>query len=263
MSTYDELVCSSAFVSNARHTAGSQFSKRLRGAKYMTASVAFIASVALMNTAAQAQTAENLEAQYTMEVMEQALKTKQHYDLYGLHFAVDQATIQADAQPLLDDIATALENFPDWRLRSWATPTPPAMPSKTKPCRSSGPAPSRELWWNAASMLRGWIRPAPDRCARSPAMTRMRADPSMAGSNFCGSPIPRRPSDCSRRYRITLPRKPRYVWVRLHPRGCDPGRSEARLGKFRRGDAQPAGQGSCYALRRLRLSPRSCLTVQL
>ena len=117
MSTYDRLVCSSAFVSNAQHAAGSQFSKRLRGAKHMTATVAFMASVALMNTAAQSQTADNLAAQYTMAAMEQALKTKQHYDLYGLHFAVDQATIQADAQPLLDDIATALKNFPDWRLR--------------------------------------------------------------------------------------------------------------------------------------------------
>ena len=70
-----------------------------------------------MNTAARSQTADELAAQYTIAAMEQALKTKQHYDLYGLHFEIDQATIQADAQPLLDDIATALRNFPEWRLR--------------------------------------------------------------------------------------------------------------------------------------------------
>ena len=49
--------------------------------------------------------------------MEQALQTKERFDLYGLRFESDQSTINADAQSLLDDIATALKNFPDWRLR--------------------------------------------------------------------------------------------------------------------------------------------------
>ena len=49
--------------------------------------------------------------------MQQALQTREHYDLYGLRFDTDQATIQADAQPLLDDIAKALGNFPEWGLR--------------------------------------------------------------------------------------------------------------------------------------------------
>ena len=49
--------------------------------------------------------------------MEQALQTKEHFDLYGLRFESDKATIPADAQSLLDDIATALKNFPDWNLR--------------------------------------------------------------------------------------------------------------------------------------------------
>ena len=49
--------------------------------------------------------------------MEQALQTKEQFDLYGLHFASDKATIQPVSKSLLDDIATALKNFPDWRLR--------------------------------------------------------------------------------------------------------------------------------------------------
>lgn len=48
---------------------------------------------------------------------EQALQTKQHIDLYDIHFDSDKATIQPASEPLLDDIATALKNFPDWRLR--------------------------------------------------------------------------------------------------------------------------------------------------
>ena len=49
--------------------------------------------------------------------MEQALQTKERFDLYGLHFDSDKATIQPESKSLLDDIATALKNFPDWHLR--------------------------------------------------------------------------------------------------------------------------------------------------
>ena len=49
--------------------------------------------------------------------MTQALATKQHYDLYGIRFDLEKATIQRDADALLDDIAAALRNFPEWRLR--------------------------------------------------------------------------------------------------------------------------------------------------
>ena len=49
--------------------------------------------------------------------MEQALQTKERFDLYGLHFDSDSATIQPDSKSLLDDIAASLKNFPDWRLR--------------------------------------------------------------------------------------------------------------------------------------------------
>ena len=79
-----------------------------------------ISSVALLiiaNAPVRAQTAEEQERSYRREVMEQALQTKERFDLYGLHFDSDKATIQPDSKSLLDDIATSLKNFPDWRLR--------------------------------------------------------------------------------------------------------------------------------------------------
>lgn len=54
---------------------------------------------------------------YSRETMEQALMTKERYELYGILFDTDMATVQAESEPLLDDIATALVNYPDWRLR--------------------------------------------------------------------------------------------------------------------------------------------------
>jgi hypothetical protein len=54
---------------------------------------------------------------YSKEGMEQALATKHHYDLYGIHFDFDQAVIKPDSNALLDDIATTLKHFPEWRLR--------------------------------------------------------------------------------------------------------------------------------------------------
>ncbi|WP_226579288.1 DUF2092 domain-containing protein [Acuticoccus sediminis] len=49
--------------------------------------------------------------------MEQALQTRQDYDLHGIHFDSDKAVIQPQSGPLLDDVATVLESFPDWTLR--------------------------------------------------------------------------------------------------------------------------------------------------
>ena len=89
----------------------------IRNLKRMLAAVIVTVGVAGLSVPAWAQTAEDLEKQYKRETMEQALQTKETYDLYGLHFESDQPTIPADAQPLLDDIATALKNFPEWRLR--------------------------------------------------------------------------------------------------------------------------------------------------
>ncbi len=53
---------------------------------------------------------------YSKEAMEQALATKHHYDLYGIHFDFDKAVIQSDSNALLDDITTTLKHFPKWRL---------------------------------------------------------------------------------------------------------------------------------------------------
>ena len=79
-----------------------------------------VSSVALLiiaNAPVRAQTAEEQEKGYRLETMEQALQKKERFDLYGLHFDSDSATIEPESKPLLDDIATALKNFPDWRLR--------------------------------------------------------------------------------------------------------------------------------------------------
>ena len=83
----------------------------------MLAAVTLTVGVAALSVPAWAQTADDLAKQYKIETMEQALQTKERYDLYGLRFASDQSTIPADAQSLLDDIATTLKNFPDWHLR--------------------------------------------------------------------------------------------------------------------------------------------------
>ena len=80
-------------------------------------SVVLAASLAVLNAPSWAQTADDLAKDYKIETMEQALQTRDQYDLYGLHFASDQATIEGDAKPLLDDIATMLKNFPEWHLR--------------------------------------------------------------------------------------------------------------------------------------------------
>lgn len=79
--------------------------------------VSSVALLTLTSMPSRAQTAEDMEARYRRESMEQALQTKQQFDLYGLRFDSDKATIQASSKGLLDDIATTLKNFPDWRLR--------------------------------------------------------------------------------------------------------------------------------------------------
>jgi outer membrane protein OmpA-like peptidoglycan-associated protein len=49
--------------------------------------------------------------------MEQALRTLKSFDLYGIHFDFDKATVQPQAHRLIDDIAVSLTNNPTWRLR--------------------------------------------------------------------------------------------------------------------------------------------------
>jgi hypothetical protein len=89
----------------------------LGNARNMLVAVALSAGIAALSAPAWAQTADDLARQYKIEIMEQALQTKESFDLYGLRFGSDQSTIPADSQSLLDDIATTLKNFPDWRLR--------------------------------------------------------------------------------------------------------------------------------------------------
>ena len=60
-----------------------------------------ISSVALLIIASapvRAQTAEEQERSYRRETMEQALQTKERFDLYGLHFDSDKATIQPELE---------------------------------------------------------------------------------------------------------------------------------------------------------------------
>jgi hypothetical protein len=81
------------------------------------AALILVVGVTTLAAPLQAQTADTLAKEYSREAMEQALETRQTYDVYGLHFDSDQSTIQTDSGPLLDDIATALTNFPEWGLR--------------------------------------------------------------------------------------------------------------------------------------------------
>ena len=60
-----------------------------------------ICSIALLiiaNLPVRAQTADEQERGYRLDAMEQALKTKQHFDLYGLHFDSDKAIIQPEVE---------------------------------------------------------------------------------------------------------------------------------------------------------------------
>src|SRR5271166_3062413 len=81
--------------------------------RLLLSAVTFMALCFSFADMALAQTA----TAYSKEGMEQALATKHHYDLYGIHFDFDKAVIKPDSKALLDDIATTLKNFPEWRLR--------------------------------------------------------------------------------------------------------------------------------------------------
>ena len=82
-------------------------------------SIAGVVAVSLLSLGpfAGAQTADEQVLQYRREAMEHALATRERYDLYGIRFDVDRAVIQSASAPLLDDIAKALANLPEWRLR--------------------------------------------------------------------------------------------------------------------------------------------------
>jgi hypothetical protein len=72
---------------------------------------------AIANTTVWAQKLGDPSTPYSKEAMQKALQTRDHYDVHGLRFDTGMSTLQPGAEPLLDDIATALKNFPDWTLR--------------------------------------------------------------------------------------------------------------------------------------------------
>lgn len=49
--------------------------------------------------------------------MEQALNTLRRYDLYGLHFDFDKATLRPESSKLIQEIAATLGNNPTWTLQ--------------------------------------------------------------------------------------------------------------------------------------------------
>ena len=163
------------------------------------AAVALMVGIVTLSVPAWAQTADDLAKQYKIETMEQALQTKQRFDLYGLRFESDQSTIHAGGKSLLDDIATTLKNFPDWRLR---------IVGHTD--ATGDPQPNEALSLERANAIKaalvergidpkGWRRQAPARIGLSRPTIRQRGELSIAGSNSSGSPTRQKPSDCSRR----------------------------------------------------------------
>jgi outer membrane protein OmpA-like peptidoglycan-associated protein len=49
--------------------------------------------------------------------MEQSLSTLRKYDLYGIHFAFDKATVRPESAALIKDIALTLTHNPTWTLQ--------------------------------------------------------------------------------------------------------------------------------------------------
>ena len=102
-----------AFASIRLATRKKQSALRMGTLSLLLSAIAFTTLWFGFTDMAFAQTA----TAYSKEGMEQALDTKHHYDLYGIHFDFDKAVIQPDSDALLDDITTALKQFPKWRLR--------------------------------------------------------------------------------------------------------------------------------------------------
>lgn len=74
-------------------------------------------SLGLPPVSAQTAATPQEQQQADQAAIQQALEVKARYDLYGIHFDFDKSTIQPGTEQLLDDVATALTNFPEWRLR--------------------------------------------------------------------------------------------------------------------------------------------------
>lgn len=78
---------------------------------------AAVVLAAVASTPSWSQGMDSQIMEYSKEAMQQALQTRERYDVHGVHFDTGKSTLQPGAGTLLDDIATALKNFPDWSLR--------------------------------------------------------------------------------------------------------------------------------------------------
>ncbi|MGO4620342.1 DUF2092 domain-containing protein [Ensifer sp. 2YAB10] len=67
--------------------------------------------------ASLAKDAGGANMQHSKEALEQALQTREQYDMPGLRFAIAKSTLRAGAEQLLDNVAAVLKKFPDWSLR--------------------------------------------------------------------------------------------------------------------------------------------------
>lgn len=105
--------CLHTSIFTHRRQSGSRTRSRRKG---MIVAAALAAILAASSAPGWAQSAEEREKQYTKEALQQALDTRERYEHYGIRFDTGKATIDPGAMQLLDDIATALKNFPDWQL---------------------------------------------------------------------------------------------------------------------------------------------------
>jgi hypothetical protein len=85
--------------------------------KLVSTTALMIVFLANADVPALSQGAGGEAKQYSKDLMQQALQTRERYDVHGIHFDIDKSTLQPDSKPLLDDLAVALNNFPDWGLR--------------------------------------------------------------------------------------------------------------------------------------------------
>lgn len=75
------------------------------------------ATVALLAMVSASSWAQDIQTTYSRDAMEQALQTRERYDVHGLRFATSTSNLSAGTEAILDDIATALQNFPEWGLK--------------------------------------------------------------------------------------------------------------------------------------------------
>lgn len=75
------------------------------------------ATIALLAMVSASSWAQDIQTTYNRDAMEQALETRERYDVHGLRFATSTSNLSAGTEAILDDIATALQNFPEWGLR--------------------------------------------------------------------------------------------------------------------------------------------------